>query len=97
VARYAWQEAQMADAVLALINGSEESAPAPAAEPLTPERILASLEAKRDSYAEMSSGRLMMNGVVAHVRDLIAGCTCKSGMIGHWGCKVDGHDASWEE
>jgi hypothetical protein len=64
-----------------------------AVEPLTPERILASLEAKRDSYAEGSSGRLMMNGVVGHVRDLINGCTCKPGtMLGHWGCPI--HDVN---
>jgi hypothetical protein len=31
------------------------------------------------------------------VRDLLAGCTCHGGMVGHWGCPVEGHDPSWEE
>jgi hypothetical protein len=28
------------------------------------------------------------------VRDIFDGCSCKPGLIGEWGCQVDGHDAS---
>lgn len=28
------------------------------------------------------------------VQDLFDGCTCKPGLIGEWGCQVEGHDTS---
>lgn len=68
----------------------------------TPEKILADLEWMRDQQPmdndAQSIRRAAYNDVVKRVRDLIAGCTCRAGLVlPSMGCQVEGHDASWEE
>lgn len=33
-------------------------------------------------------------GATQHLRDVANGCTCRPGMVGRWGCQVEGHDVS---
>lgn len=34
---------------------------------------------------------------VSRLEEVLSGCTCRPGMVGRWGCPLEGHDPSWEE
>lgn len=68
----------------------------------TPAAILADLAWMRDQQPSdnqaQSIRRAAYEDVVKRVQDLIAGCTCRPGLVlPSMGCPVEGHDASWEE
>lgn len=68
----------------------------------TPDAILADLTWTRDNHpadnTAQSIRRAAYDDVVKRVQDLIAGCTCRPGLVlPSMGCPVEGHDASWEE